>query len=172
MTVSITDLTSNVTTTNNVVSGDGIFDDMMESVNSHLENQFQLGRLTGTDYATVYLGAIQSTIQTAAQYAMGVEKTNAEVAVLAQKQVTEYAQTQQTNNTAPATGSILGRQSTLYEQQAKGFQWNADQKYLDTILSAWSMNVNTAGVPSTAVDALGATGTVNINTVIEDAKPT
>ena len=49
---------SSVTTTNNVITGTGVFDDLMESVTAHLEAQFQLGRITGTDFATVYLGCL------------------------------------------------------------------------------------------------------------------
>ena len=100
------------------------------------------------------------------------EKTDAEKALLGQKEITEYAQTQKSTKAAPDAGSIMGKQATLYGEQSKGFKWNADQKYLDTLLKAWQMNVNTAGIPSTGVDALNATGTPNINTIISDSKPT
>jgi len=172
MTVSISDLTSNLATNDGVVTGDGVFDDLMEAINTQLKNQYDLGRITGTDYANVYLGALQSAIQQSVAFSLGQEKTNAEVAVLAQKEITEFAQTHQTTKIDPDPDSLLGKQANLYAEQAKGFKWNADQKYLDTILKAWQMNVNTAGIPSTGVDALNATGTTNINTVISDAKPT
>jgi len=139
---------SSVTNTNNVITGTGVFDDLMESVTAHLEAQFQLGRITGTDFATVYLGAIQSALQASVNYAVGQEKTNAEVALLNQKQ------------------------TTLYGEQAKGFKWNADQKYLKTLLDAWAINISTAGVASTNVTALNATGIGNLNTQIANAEPT
>jgi hypothetical protein len=163
---------SSVTNTNNVITGTGVFDDLMESVTAHLEAQFQLGRITGTDFATVYLGAIQSALQASVSYAIGQEKTNAEVALLTQKQTTEYGQTLVTGNTTPNANSILGKQTTLYGEQAKGFKWNADQKYLKTLLDAWAINISTAGVASTNVTALNATGTGNINTQITNAEPT
>lgn len=163
---------SSVTNTNNVITGSGVFDDLMESVTAHLEAQFQLGRITGTDFATVYLGAIQSALQASVSYAIGQEKTNAEVALLTQKQTTEFAQTLVTGNTTPNANSILGKQTTLYGEQAKGFKWNADQKYLKTLLDAWAINISTAGVASTNVTALNATGTGNINTQITNAEPT
>ena len=163
---------SSVTTTNNVITGTGVFDDLMESVTAHLEAQFQLGRITGTDFATVYLGAIQSALQASVSYALGQEKTNAEVALLTQKQTTEYGQTLVTGNTTPNANSILGKQTTLYGEQAKGFKWNADQKYLKTLLDAWAINISTAGTASTQVTALNATGTGNINTQITNAEPT
>ena len=163
---------SSVTNTNNVITGTGVFDDLMESVTAHLEAQFQLGRITGTDFATVYLGAMQSALQASVSYAIGQEKTNAEVALLTQKQTTEYGQTLVTGNTTPNANSILGKQTTLYGEQAKGFKWNADQKYLKTLLDAWAINISTAGVASTNVTALNATGTGNINTQITNAEPT
>ena len=142
-----------LTVTNNVVSGTGVFDDLMEAVTIHLEAQYQLGRITGSDFATVYLGAMQS-------------------ALLTQKQTTEFAQTLVTGNTTPNANSTMGKQVTLYGEQAKGFKWNADQKYLKTLLDAWAINISTAGVAATNVTAINATGTGNINTQITNAEPT
>ena len=163
---------SSLTVTNNVVTGTGAFDDLMEAVNIHLDAQFNLGRITGSDYATVYLGAMQSALQQSVAFVFGLEKTNAEVTLINQKEVTEYGQTFQTTKATPNANSVLGRQITLYGEQAKGFKWNADQKYLKTLLDAWSINISTAGVASTQVTALNASGTGNINTQITNAEPT
>jgi len=163
---------SSLTVTNNVVTGSGSFDDLMEAVNIHLDAQFNLGRITGSDYATVYLGAMQSALQQSVAFTLGLEKTNAEVTLINQKEVTEYGQTFQTTKTTPNDNSVLGRQINLYGEQAKGFKWNADQKYLKTLLDAWAINISTAGVASTQVTALNASGTGNINTQITNAEPT
>ena len=163
---------SSLTVTNNVVTGTGAFDDLMEAVNIHLDAQFNLGRITGSDYATVYLGAMQSALQQSVAFTLGLEKTNAEVTLINQKEVTEYGQTRVSTKTTPHADSILGKQSTLYGEQAKGFQWNADQKYLKTLLDAWAVNISTAGVASTNITALNATGTGNMNTQITNAEPT
>jgi len=163
---------SSVTNTNNVITGTGVFDDLMESVTAHLEAQYQLGRITGTDFATVYLGAMQSALSASVSYTIGQEKTNAEVALLTQKQTTEFAQTLVTGTQTPNANSVLGKQITLYGEQAKGFKWNADQKYLKTLLDAWAININVAGTAATNVTALNATGTGNINTQITNAEPT
>jgi len=56
MAVANTDLTQGsalTTSADYVVTGTGIFDDLMEAVNIHLDAQFHLGRITGADYATV-----------------------------------------------------------------------------------------------------------------------
>jgi|JYMV01.1.fsa_nt_gi hypothetical protein len=286
-TISNTDITqaSSLTTSTDgkyTVTGSGIFDDLMEAANAHLSAQFNLGRITGKDYATVYLGALQSSLQGSVQFILGKQqadkqadlvtkqiiteekktldvlsttavrdtqsgkdsvikdkqaldvvnqttnrsaaqttsennaiqqrllvinqaatelkkaldlvsattvrntqstkdsslkdaqktKTDSETDVLSQKEITEYAQTQQTTKTAPNANSILGKQGTLYGEQAKGFKWNADQKYLKTLMDAWSINVSTAGVAATNITAINATGTGNLNTQITNAEPT
>ena len=173
MTITIANLTASVTTSSdNVVTGTGVFDDMMETVNAHMAAQFNLGRITGSDYATVYLTAMQATVQQAVAYTVGMQKGNAEESLLLQKEITEFAQTDKSTKIAPSTTSIMGRQATLAGEQSKGFKWNADQKYLKTILDAWSINVSTAGIASTGVTAINTTGTGNINTQITNAEPT
>ena len=50
MAISIGNLTAGIATdADNVVTGTGIFDDMMETVNAHMAAQFNLGRITGSD---------------------------------------------------------------------------------------------------------------------------
>jgi len=173
MAITIANLTAGVATdANNVVTGTGIFDDMMETVNAHMAAQFNLGRITGSDYATVYLTAIQATVQQAVAYTIGVQKGNAEESLLFQKEITEFAQTEQATKTAPTATSVVGKANSLVTEQAKGFQWNADQKYLKTLLDAWSINISTAGVAATGVTSINETGTGNINTQIANAEPT
>ena len=173
MAISIGNLTAGIATdADNVVTGTGIFDDMMETVNAHMAAQFNLGRITGSDYATVYLTVMQATIQEAVAFTVGVQKGNAEESLLFQKEVTEFAQTDRSTKVAPTTTSIMGTAAALSVEQAKGFKWNADQKYLKTILDAWSINISTAGIAATQVAAINATGTGNINTQIANAEPT
>ena len=173
MAITIANLTAGVSTdADNVVTGTGVFDDMMETVNAHMAAQFNLGRITGSDYATVYLTAIQATVQQAVAYTIGMQKGNAEESLLFQKEITEFAQTEKSTKIAPTTTSVVGKANTLATEQAKGFKWNADQKYLKTILDAWSINISTAGVASTGVTAINTTGTGNVNTQIANAEPT
>ena len=173
MAITIANLTAGVATdASNVVTGTGVFDDMMETVNAHMAAQFNLGRITGSDYATVYLTAIQATVQQAVAYTIGMQKGNAEESLLFQKEVTEFAQTDKSTKIAPTATSVMGAAAALSVEQAKGFKWNADQKYLKTILDAWSINISTAGVPATGVIAINETGTGNINSQITNAEPT
>ena len=173
MALTIANLTAGVSTdSNNIVTGTGVLDDMMETVNAHLAAQFNLGRITGSDYATVYLTAMQATLQQAVAYTIGTQKGNAEESLLFQKEITEFAQTEKSTKIAPSSTSVIGKANNLSTEQAKGFKWNADQKYLKTLLDAWSVNISTAGVASTTVTALNTSGTGNINTQISNAEPT
>jgi hypothetical protein len=115
---------------------------------------------------------MQSALQASVSYAIGQEKTNAEVALLTQKQTTEFAQTLVTGNQTPNANSVMGKDITLKGEQAKGFKWNADQKYLKTIIDAWTINTNVAGSPVSTVNVLNSTGTDNLNTQFTNAKPT
>lgn len=172
MPITVANLTTNITTSAEyVVTGDGVFDDLMETMTAHLDAQYKLGRIVGTDYATVYLGAMQTVLQQSVQFVLGQEKTNAESALLAQKEITEFSQTNQSTKIDAATDSTMGRQQNLYTEQAKGFKWNADQKYLKTLMDAWSINISTAGVAATGVFAINETGANNLNDQISNAEP-
>jgi hypothetical protein len=54
--IRVEDITNNVVVTDNVVSGEGVFDAIMGTLNTHIDNQYNLNRLKGSDYAEVYLG--------------------------------------------------------------------------------------------------------------------
>lgn len=175
MTLSISDLTAGQSTTtdgNFTVTGTGVFDNLITAAQAHLNAQYNLNRITGTEYSTVYLGIVQAVLTASINYTLGMEKANAEVSLLTQKEITEFAQTEQTTKVAPDTGSVIGRANNLSTEQAKGFQWNADQKYLKTLLDAWAVNISVANVAATGVDAIKETGVGNINTQISNAEPT
>lgn len=193
------DTLSNATTATN---GTGNFDELMQVVTLHLEAQFAAGRITGTDYATVYLGALQSTLAQAVTFALSMEKANAdtaltvaqelkvdaekllvdaqelkvdaEKALLDQKKITEYAQTLQTSSTTPSTSSVAGKQITLFTEQAKGFKWNAENKYLKSLLDAYAINVSVSKTDDTATAILqgSANTSSGIAKVISDMEPT
>jgi hypothetical protein len=120
--------------------GTGIFDVLMASTNEQIKEQYDEGRITGVDYATVYLGALQTVLQQSVQILLSKEesgfkgeiarnqvdttiaqtaKVYADVALLDQKQITELAQT-----TNP-TGGLLKAQ---YNKIAQDTALTADQE--------------------------------------------
>ncbi len=64
--------------TQGLVGGDGVFDKLMAAVNAQIGTQYEKGRITGSDYANVYLGAIQSAMQFAIQYTLGNQRAQLE----------------------------------------------------------------------------------------------
>ena len=162
-----------VGTGNAVTDGTGNFDNLMKVVTLHLEKQFTDGRITGTDYATVYLGAFQSTLAQAVSFTLNMNKANEEADLLAQKTTTEYAQTLVTGNTTPNANSIAGKQITLFTEQAKGFKWNAENKYLKSLLDAYAINVSVSKEDDEDTPMLqGGSANTSIRGVIDDMKPT
>ena len=69
MAIQLSDLTNGSTVrasgTQPVWEGTAIFDVLMKAVNENINIQYELTRITGSDYATVYLGAIESCIKEA-----------------------------------------------------------------------------------------------------------
>lgn len=60
-------------------SGTGIFDKLMVAVNTNIDLQFQQNRITGNDYANVYLGSIQSAMSQSMQFVLQEQLAEAQV---------------------------------------------------------------------------------------------
>ena len=57
----------------------GIFDKLMESINKNIETQYLNNRITGSDYATVYLGSIQAALTQSIQFSLQEDTVAAQV---------------------------------------------------------------------------------------------
>lgn len=71
--------------THATVDGNGVFDVLMRAVNAHLQKEWSANRLKGTEYSTVYLGALESTMNASLQFLLARDKTNAELDILKQQ---------------------------------------------------------------------------------------
>jgi hypothetical protein len=60
--------------TTGTVGGTGVFDAVMAAMNAQMGTQFEKGRITGGDYAKVYLGAIQSAMQFGVQFLLSKDQ--------------------------------------------------------------------------------------------------
>jgi hypothetical protein len=155
--ITISDVT-NATATND---GTGAFDVLMSAVELRIEQQFKKQRLSATDFATVYLGAMQSVLQQSIQFALTQEKAGneadtalnqslkileeidttigqtakvyAEIGLLGQKQITELAET-----TDP-TGGLKLSQKLLFDAQIKGFEGKHENELLKIYLDTWAV---------------------------------
>ena len=68
---------------------DGVFDALINNVEKHLEIQYNKTRITGPQYAEVYLGAIQTAMSQAIQFALGLRTANAQAALIEAQTLTE-----------------------------------------------------------------------------------
>lgn len=150
-----------VTNASATSDGTGSFDVLMSAIELRIENQFKLQRISATDFATVYLGALQAVLQQALAFTLQEEeaglkadavlkqidkiteeidttigqtaKVYAEVALLDQKQITELAET-----TNP-TGGLKLAQLNLFEAQIKGFDGKHQNELLKIYLDTWAV---------------------------------
>lgn len=58
----------------NSLSGKGAFDRLMQSVELHIQDEHKKGRITGANYAQVYMQAIQYVLQFATQFTLSQDQ--------------------------------------------------------------------------------------------------
>ena len=81
---------TNTALTDKTVGGTGLFDELMTAFSAHLSTQLEKGRISGSDYATVYLGGVQACMANAIQYLTARDQAYAQVlATAAQIEATQ-----------------------------------------------------------------------------------
>ncbi len=167
MALPFTDYTSNVTTSDNfVVTGDGMFDDLMETINAHLSARFLAGQITGKEYAIVYLGAIQEAAQTSAKIFLEREISEKK-SVLLDQQIAESAA-----KTSLLTAQELteDKKTLLVIAQTLGFKIDAKQKLYAKTVETYAVHesVNKNSVVPTIIEDANITTLFNdLNELIE-----
>lgn len=68
--VTLNDLTNELV----AAPGDGVFDVLIQTVELRLQAQYDSGRITGSDFATVYLGTMQEVLKVASQFLLNKDK--------------------------------------------------------------------------------------------------
>lgn len=121
--VSIEELTSNVTTDDKyVVTGDGVFDDIMETINSHIDAQYKAQRIKAADVATVYVGIVPTALSESIKFLLQ-RKTNSQQL------------------------RVLEAQEALYKRQKDAFDDNKYQKLFEAQLNYNGMVFQDAADP-------------------------
>jgi len=102
--------------TTGVVTGDGVFDKLMASVNAQLLEQYKQNRLTGADYANVYLGSMQSAMSQSVAFLLGEQAADKQADLLDQQILQSIAQTNlieeqtQSEDKQNATDGLIDKQ--------------------------------------------------------------
>ena len=114
---------SDLTDGENSLTGTGIFDHLMKAMEAHVEREYSKGRIKGGDYATVYLGALQSVMSHSLQFILSEQRSDLEAQLL---------QEQIQNTIAERAG--IESQTALSDQQTANLQAQKLQTYAQTSL--------------------------------------
>lgn len=121
--IQIEELTSNVQISANFeVTGDGVFDQIMETLNSHITAQYKAQRLKASDVATVYVGVVPTVLSESIKFLL------------------------QRKNSAKQLG-VLTSQEDLYKRQILAFDDNKYQKLFEAQLNYNGMVFQDAANP-------------------------
>lgn len=96
------------------VDGTGIFDTLMRSVNSHLTEQFEKGRISGSDFASVYTAAITATLDQAIKLAAEKQLLPYEIMI---KEREILKQDYELNELLPKQNEKLEKENLLLDAQ-------------------------------------------------------
>lgn len=153
--VSIEDITSQVVERDakgviTSISGSGMFDKLMEAATNHIEKQLTDNRITSENYGTVYLGTMQTVIAESIGFALQRAQLKAKLEIddnaafddLLLKEVQR---------------KVYNNQAALYDRQRAGFDDDAKQKLLKTVLDSWSVAYSTAPDAAAIPDAVTRT---------------
>lgn len=78
--------------TANSLEGDGVFDVLMHAVELHIRDEYDKNRITGSNYAQAYLGALQAVLPLAFQVTFEADKTQLELERLKVELATQRVQ--------------------------------------------------------------------------------
>lgn len=133
--ISITEFTDNVTTNtiDYTVTGNGIFDKLMDTATKHLKAQFESNRIREEDYASAYIQIYQTTLQTALEIWLKKGIAEAQLELLA-KQIELLAKQTETENT----------KKMLYNRQIEGFDESFKEKILRIMMDSWGIGFSVA----------------------------
>ena len=77
--IAVTDLTQST------LDGTGVFDVLMRATKAHLEAEYSKNRIKGAEYATVYLGSLESVLRTSLDFLLQKQKIALEAQLLEQQ---------------------------------------------------------------------------------------
>ncbi len=83
--------------TQSTLEGTGVFDVLMRSMKAHLEAEFKQGRIKGPEYATVYLGSLDTVMQTSLNFLLQRQRVALEAELMAQQVLVATAEVAKAN---------------------------------------------------------------------------
>ena len=126
--------------------GTGIFDIIMKAANENIKIQNQTSRITGAEYAEVYLGTMQSAISEAMRFLLNRDQSTKDLEVK-QAQIDKLAadealiKAQTTAYPVQQAKDLEVKQANidLLNRQKEGFDDNKYQKLFEAQMNAWAL---------------------------------
>jgi hypothetical protein len=134
----ITEVTNGSIVSNEWV-GTGMFDVLMNAVNKNIETQFNKGRITGAQYAEVYLGGLQAVLQQSIAYALDADVKAAQVDSVTTDTAVKLRDMTEKELSGAKQREVLESQKALYTRQKESFDDNKFQKVLETQIAYHQM---------------------------------
>ena len=107
MQIDITDLTTST------LPGDGAFDEIMTAMQIRLDREYKRNRITGPDYAKVYLGSFEASLMNSIQFILGRQEADAKAELLKEQTLTEI----ENRKLVDAQISKMKKEEALIDQQ-------------------------------------------------------
>lgn len=173
---------SDVTNSTDNDPGNGVFDTLIQSIERLITSQYDTGRITGSDYSTVYLGALQETLKTSIAFIMQEQESGLKADLLIQQilqetekidlvvgQTAEVYERIASSQAETARKNLLnqkevvnaGYKGSLIQAQTLGFASDTKQKVLKQLLDGYAVTLSISGLATTphaarepAIDAL------------------
>jgi hypothetical protein len=163
--ISIADVTTTLPT------GDGVFDVLMRSIDSHLDKQYTSGRIKGADYATVYLGALQAVLQQSIAFVIAQQQVTREDGIAAEQIAASQANTLLKQQLGDAQEAVYNRQTAGYDDEYKTNVFNTLMSLRTTGMTqemAGLVNGTVGGANALANNILADAGITGVSNVIAD----
>lgn len=138
-----------------MLDGTGVFDVLMRANKMHLEEAYQKGRITGTEYSTVYLGSLDAVLNAALQYVLQKEKVASEIALLeaqTDKVLAEQALVEQQRLNAVEEGKVLVAQENKLNAEVDVLAETRLKTVEETTLLNWKTTTEKAQTLAAGVD--------------------
>ena len=136
------------------LTGTGVFDELMASVNVHLQNEYAAQRIRGPEYATVYLGAMQTVMQQSIAFLLAKEKAEKDTALVEEE--TLFVTQQKAN--AVINGTVLTAQKCKLDAEFDLIQDQELKVVAETALLTQKKVTEQAQTSSTAIDTASVIG--------------
>ena len=126
--------------------GTGIFDVIIKAANENIKIQHKTSRITGAEYAEVYLGTMQSAISEAMKFvlqndtlAKEIELKEAQIAKINAEKDLVNAQLAKFGEQQDKDLEVKQANIDLLNRQREGFDDNKYQKLFEAQMNAWAL---------------------------------